>query len=161
MRINVVDCVVFFTLGDSDYWFVVCQVRSVPVSGMCFNSTVVWVQEPLCETFVHATLSSYRGLMKGEYQASYQFLRRLRSSWETQSEWLSLFMCCPSGGWSNLDWWRVWFDGCRNILWKWSVMSEAGRPDCTLAVTVMTRSAVKQARFQRSPSAISINLKIY
>lgn len=53
--------------------------------------------------------------------------------------------CFLSGGWSSLDWWSRSFDGCRNIPWRWSVTTGAGPLDYTLVVTVMMRSAAKQA----------------
>lgn len=52
-----------------------------------------------------------------------------------------------SGGWSSSGWWRISYDGCRSTRWRWCAMKGAGRPGFTLAVTVMTRYAVKQAGF--------------
>lgn len=52
-----------------------------------------------------------------------------------------------SGGWSSSGWWRTSYDGCRSTRWRWCAMKGAGRPDFTLAPTVMMRYAVKQAGF--------------
>ncbi len=52
-----------------------------------------------------------------------------------------------SGGLSSLDWWSLLFGGCRSTQWRWSAMRRAGRRDSTPAVTVMMRSAAKQAGF--------------
>lgn len=54
-----------------------CQVKSVPVSETCSSCTVAWVQEPQSETFVLATRSSFKGLMRGQCPSIYQFLKRL------------------------------------------------------------------------------------
>lgn len=67
---------------------VVCQVTSGPVWEMCSSCTVVWVQEPQSETFVPATRSSFKGLMRGENQSRYHFLKIIYENWKVRWEWL-------------------------------------------------------------------------
>lgn len=134
------------------YCFIVCQVRSVPVWGTCSSCTVVWVQEPQSETFVLATRSSFKGLMRGPHHSPYQSLKDFMTLERSGQSDICLHvchvMCCLSGGWSNLDWWSLSFDGCRNIQWRWSVTRGAGCLDSIPVAIVMMRSAAKQAGFK-------------
>jgi len=119
---------------------------------MSSSCTVVWVQEPQSETFALATRSSFKELMKGQHQCPYQFLEVLYDNWKVRLTFI--YMCdvtCHvslTGGWSNSDWWRLLFDDCRNIRWRWTEMKGAGCLDSSPVVIVMMRSAAKQACFK-------------